>query len=120
MNGRTSFRKAFLATQGSGGGRRLYPAAAGLLAFLVALATPVAAKSWRIADFSDNITVNADGSAVITERISLVFEGQCHGIHRTIPVEYPGPNGTNYDLSITVTSVTAGSGSKLNSDSSSP
>jgi uncharacterized membrane protein YgcG len=118
MNGRTSFVKALLATHGSGGGRRLYPAAVGLLTFLVALATPVAAKSWRIADFSDNITVHADGSAVITERISLVFEGQWHGIHRTIPVEYPGPNGTNYELFITVNSVTDGSGGKLKYDSS--
>jgi uncharacterized membrane protein YgcG len=118
MNGRTSFVKTLLATHGSGGGRRLYPAAVGLLTFLVALATPVAAKSWRITDFSDNITVNADGSAVITERISLVFEGQWQGIHRTIPVEYPGPNGTNYELFITVNSVTDGSGGKLKYDSS--
>jgi uncharacterized membrane protein YgcG len=118
MNGRTSFVKTLLATHGSGGGRRLYLAAVGLLTFLVALATPVAAKSWRIADFSDNITVNADGSAIITERITLVFEGQWHGIHRTIPVEYPGPNGTNYELFITVNSVTDGSGGKLKYDSS--
>jgi len=53
MIGQTSFVKTLLETHGSGGGRRLYPAAVGLLAFLVALATPVAAKSWRIADFSD-------------------------------------------------------------------
>jgi uncharacterized membrane protein YgcG len=118
MIGQTSFVKTLLATHGSGGGRRLYPAAVGLLAFLVALATPVAAKSWRIADFSDNITVNADGSAVITERISLVFEGQWHGIHRTIPIQYPGPNGTNYELFVTVNSVTDGSGGKLKYDSS--
>ena len=50
-----------------------------------------AAKSWRIADFQDNITVGKDGSAVVRERISLVFVGEWHGIHRTIPIEYPGP-----------------------------
>src|SRR5882762_2547739 len=83
---------------------RLYAIVASVLAFI----SPVAAKSWRIADFNDNITVNADGSAVVTERISLVFEGEFHGIHRTIPIEYPGPNGTNYQLFITVNSVTDG------------
>ncbi|HEX3819339.1 MAG TPA: DUF2207 domain-containing protein, partial [Candidatus Sulfotelmatobacter sp.] len=50
-----------------------------------------AAKSWRIADFQDSITVSKDGTAVVTERITLVFEGEWHGIHRTIPIEYPGP-----------------------------
>jgi hypothetical protein len=118
MIGRTSLVKTLLVTRGSGGRRRLDRAAVGLLAFIVALATPVAAKSWRVADFSDDITVNEDGSAVIAERISLVFEDQWHGIHRTIPIEYPGPNGTNYELFITVNSVTDGSGGKLKYDSS--
>src|ERR1700731_1643389 len=118
MIGRTSFVKTLLATSGRGGRLRLYRAAMGLLASVVVLATPVAAKSWRVADFSDNITVNVDGSAVITERISLVFEGEWHGIHRTIPIEYPGPNGTNYELFITVKSVTDGNGGKLKYDSS--
>src|SRR3982074_1125438 len=93
---------------------RLYAVVASVLAFI----SPVAAKSWRIADFNDTITVNVDGSAVVTERINLVFEGEWHGIHRTIPIEYPGPNGTNYQLFITVVSVTDGSGGKLKYDSS--
>jgi hypothetical protein len=118
MIGRTSFVKTLLATSGRGGRRRLYRAAVGLLASTVVLATPVAAKSWRIADFNDNITVNVDGSAVVAERISLVFEGEWHGIHRTIPIEYPGPNGTNYELFISVNSVTDGRGGKLKYDSS--
>jgi len=118
MIGRTSFVKTLPATSGRGGRRRLYRAAVGLLASTVVLATPVAAKSWRIADFNDNITVNVDGSARVTERISLVFEGEWHGIHRTIPIEYPGPNGTNYELFISVNSVTDGRGGKLKYDSS--
>jgi len=112
MIGRTGCAKTLLATSGRGGRLRLYRAAVGLLASIVVLAAPVAAKSWRIADFTDNITVNVDGSAVITERISLVFEGEWHGIHRTIPIEYPGPNGTNYQLFISISSVTDGSGGK--------
>jgi uncharacterized membrane protein len=75
------------------------------------------AKSWRIADFQDNITVEKDGSALVTERITLAFVGEWHGIHRTIPIEYPGPNGTNYELFLSVISVTDGS-SKLKYDTS--
>jgi len=55
---------------------------------------------------------------VVTERITLVFEGEWHGIHRTIPIEYPGPSGTNYELFLNVTSVTDESGSTLKYDSS--
>jgi len=90
-----------------------------LLVLLVSVFAGVAhAKSWRVADFQDSITVAVDGSAVVTERITLVFEGEWHGIHRTIPIEYPGPNGTNYELFLAVTSITDGSGGKLKYDSS--
>jgi Predicted membrane protein (DUF2207) len=90
-----------------------------LLALLVCTFTGAAqAKSWRVADFQDNITVERDGSAMVTERITLAFVGEWHGIHRTIPIAYPGPNGTNYELFLKVTSVTDGSGSKLNYESS--
>jgi hypothetical protein len=89
-----------------------------MFACVLALVAPLAAKSWRVSDFRDNITVNQDGSAVVTERITLIFEGEWHGIHRTIPIEYPGPNGTNYELFLTVASLTDGSGSKLKYESS--
>ena len=90
-----------------------------LLAILFCIFTGVAtAKSWRIADFQDNITVDQDGSALVTERIALVFVGEWHGIHRTIPIEYPGPNGTNYELFLQIQSVTDGQGGKLKYESS--
>ena len=89
-----------------------------LLAAIVALAAPLFAKSWRISNFEDTITVNSDGSAVVNESITLVFAGEWHGIHRTIPIEYPGPDGTNYQLFIDVTSVTGENGAKLKYDSS--
>lgn len=63
-------------------------------------------KSWRIADFKDTIAISKDGSALVSEKITLVFVGHWNGIHRTIPVEYPGPRGTNYTLYIDVKSVT--------------
>jgi uncharacterized membrane protein len=75
-------------------------------------------KSWRISDFQDNITVEKDGSALVRERISLVFVGEWHGIHRTIPIDYPGPDGTNYELFVDVQSVTDAEGGKLKYDSS--
>jgi uncharacterized membrane protein YgcG len=81
---------------------------------------PVSAQSrnWRIADFKDTIAISEDGSALVSERITLVFVGQWHGIHRTIPVEYPGPQGTNYTLYLDVKSVTDENGAKLKYESS--
>src|SRR5271155_2673644 len=89
-----------------------------LVAIVLALTSPLAAKSWRITDFQDTITVNPDGSAVVTEHITLTFVGEWHGIHRILPIEYPGPNHTNYELFIDITSVTDGVGGKLKYDSS--
>lgn len=86
--------------------------------FWLAFAGLAAAKSWRIRDFQDNIAVDKDGRALITERISLVFEGEWHGIFRKIPIEYPGPSGTNYELFLKIVSVTDGEGQKLKYDSS--
>src|SRR5919201_4113154 len=77
-----------------------------LLCWILVFATPVLARSWRIADFEDTITIQHDGSANVNERITLVFVGEWHGIHRTIPVEYPGPRTTNYTLFLDVKSVT--------------
>src|ERR1700724_2741152 len=89
-----------------------------LLAAILALAAPAAAKSWRVSNFQDTITVNPDGSELVNETITLVFVGEWHGIHRTIPIEYPGPNGANYQLFVNVTSVTDENGATLKYDSS--
>jgi uncharacterized membrane protein len=86
--------------------------------FICAFATTAHAKSWRVTDFQDDITVATDGSAIVLERITLEFVGEYHGIHRTIPIEYPGPNGTNYELYLSVKSVTDGEGNKLKYESS--
>ncbi|HET9410204.1 MAG TPA: DUF2207 domain-containing protein [Candidatus Sulfotelmatobacter sp.] len=89
-----------------------------LIVCAILLPISAAAKSWRISDFQDTITVHEDGSATVDERIDLVFVGEYHGIHRTIPIDYPGPNGSNYRLYIKIVSVTDGSGTKLKYDSS--
>src|SRR5437588_7248058 len=77
-----------------------------IFATVLVFAVPAAAKSWRVSNFQDTITVNTDGSALVNETITLNFVGEWHGIHRTIPVEYPGPDGTNYQLFVNVTSIT--------------
>jgi uncharacterized membrane protein YgcG len=71
-----------------------------------------------VSDFKDTISVAADGTALVSEQITLSFAGQWHGIHRTIPVEYPGPKGTNYTLFLDIISITDEAGNKLKYDSS--
>jgi len=87
------------------------------IAGIVGKALPASARSWRIADFNDNIAIGADGSTAVHERITLVFDGSFQGITRTIPVEYPGPNGTNYTLFLDVAGVTDENGQKLKYES---
>jgi uncharacterized membrane protein YgcG len=94
-------------------------ALAGLMALAGSLlfTLPAAARSWRIADFNDTITIGGDGSTAVHERITVVFIGQFQGIHRTIPIEYPGPRGTNYTLFLNVTGVSDENGQKLKYES---
>ncbi|MFI5101866.1 MAG: DUF2207 domain-containing protein [Terriglobales bacterium] len=75
-------------------------------------------RNWHINDFKDTISIAADGTALVSEKITLAFVGEWHGIHRTIPVEYPGAQGTNYTLFLDVMSVTDENGNKLKYDSS--
>src|SRR3954454_16400408 len=74
-------------------------------------------KSWRIAEFKDTISINRDGGAFVSENITLVFVGAWHGIHRTIPIEYPGPHGTNFTLFVDVKRVADQKGKKLKFES---
>ncbi len=84
-----------------------------LLLACVLLSAPALARSWRITDFTSNVDVGQDGTAVIHERITAEFTGSFNGIYRTIPVEYPGPAGTNYTLFTRILSVTDGNGQPL-------
>jgi Predicted membrane protein (DUF2207) len=91
-----------------------------VLSFLFAVVAPSVAqvRNWRITDFHDSIAIAADGTALVSEKITLAFAGEWHGIHRTIPVEYPGADGSNYTLFLKIISVTDESGNKLKYDSS--
>jgi uncharacterized membrane protein YgcG len=88
------------------------------ICLLLLLTSPLFARNWRVTDFDDTISVHEDGSADVHERITLAFAGEWHGIHRFIPVEYPGPQGTNYTLFLRVTRVADGNGNKLKYESS--
>ncbi|HXZ39484.1 MAG TPA: DUF2207 domain-containing protein, partial [Terriglobales bacterium] len=89
-----------------------------VLCCILIFATPLFARSWRVTDFNDTISVGEDGSAAVQERITLEFNGAWHGIHRFIPIEYPGPRGSNYTLFLRVTSVTDEGGNRLKYESS--
>jgi len=118
MRGPAGFPVELLAAAPQRGGKlRLNRMAASCL-LVVILAAPLFARSWRVADFDDSITVSQDGSVTVRERITLAFEGDWHGIHRFIPVEYPGPSGTNFTLFLNVTAVTDGNGNNLKYESS--
>ena len=82
------------------------------LSIFLFCATFASANSWRVSDFKDNISIHENGSADVSERITLTFVGEWHGIHRFIPIEYPGPQGTNYTLFLNVTAVTDPRGPK--------
>jgi uncharacterized membrane protein len=89
-----------------------------LFLLLALTAASAQAHNWRVADFQDTVSIAPDGTALVSEKITLVFVGEWHGIHRTIPVEYPGAQGTNYTLFLKVLSVTDENGNKLKYDSS--
>jgi len=80
---------------------------------LLACSLPAWARSYHISKFNSNIHVEEDGSARIEEQITFVFNGVYQGIYRDLPVDYPGPSGSNYTLFIKLDSITDDSGSKL-------
>ncbi|HWR16030.1 MAG TPA: DUF2207 domain-containing protein [Terriglobales bacterium] len=84
---------------------------------VVLLAIPAYARDWRISDFAATYSVDKTGGVFVIERITFVFIGSFQGIYRTIPVEYPGPRGTNYSLFLKVASVTDDQGRSLKYES---
>jgi uncharacterized membrane protein len=89
-----------------------------LTVLCLALVIPTAARDWHIARYTTTMTVARDGTAQVLEHLEVVFDGEYHGIYRDIPIQYPGPHGSNYTLFLTVTGVSDGHGHKLKYDSS--
>ena len=92
---------------------RLFSASQVLAVLLLVFSLPVWARSYHISKFNSNIHVAEDGSARVEEQITFVFSGIYQGIYRDLPVDYPGPGGSNYTLFVKVNSVTDDSGDKL-------
>ncbi len=84
----------------------------------LALAIPASARDWHISRFESHIYVAPDGVTTVNEHLDVAFEGEFHGIYRDIPIEYPGPHGTNYTLFLKVISVLDDSGHNLKYESS--
>jgi len=84
---------------------------------LALFALPAQARSWRISRFNSTIGVMDNGTMVVTEDLHLVFIGSFQGIYRTIPIDYPGPDGTNYRLMLDIDKVTDGDGNPLRYES---
>jgi uncharacterized membrane protein len=76
-------------------------------------ALPALARSYRISNFNSVIHVEDDGTARIQEQITFVFSGTFQGIYRDIPVDYPGPAGSNYRIFVKIGDITDESGDKL-------
>jgi uncharacterized membrane protein len=74
--------------------------------FLLISTVSAWARSYHVAKFNSTIHVDKDGAARVSEQITFVFEGEYHGIYRSIPVDYPGPDRSNYHLLLKITGVT--------------
>ncbi|MGA7458811.1 MAG: DUF2207 domain-containing protein, partial [Candidatus Korobacteraceae bacterium] len=80
------------------------------LAIILLLTLPAFAREWRITNFASSMEVAPDGTMTVRENLEVSFQGEFHGIYRDIPIQYPGPHGSNYTLFLTVTGVTDGQG----------
>ena len=79
--------------------RRLLPSV--VIAALLLVALPAAARQIIIKNFDAQVTVHRNSSIDVVENIETQFVGSnWHGIYRTIPVQYTDPEGFNYTLFI--------------------
>ena len=84
-----------------------------IFAILLLFTSPVFARTYHITKYHETVVVQEDGSAVVSEDLTFEFHGAYQGIYRRIPVEYPGPSGSNYTLFIESIDVTDDSGTAL-------
>ncbi|HTV59686.1 MAG TPA: DUF2207 domain-containing protein [Verrucomicrobiae bacterium] len=84
-----------------------------LLLGICLAASPASARQLVIRDFTAQVTVNTNGTIEVTEVIEAQFTGKWNGIYRTIPVQYTGPAGLNYDLLLVPVSATDDAGNSL-------
>jgi len=88
------------------------------VAVLALLSAPAFAREWRVARFVSDITIAQDGTMNVHEHLMIYFNGSFQGIYRDIPIQYPGPHGSNYTLFLKVNSVTDAMGHNFRYESS--
>jgi hypothetical protein len=89
------------------------------LALLLLAAAPAAAeRSLVIERFAVTIDVDRSGDITVEERIRARFTGTWNGLFRTIPIQYRGPQGSNYTLRLDLGAVTDDTGTPLRHESS--
>ena len=101
-----------------GSPRSLLARAAFSFLFILAFAASLSARELKIEKFSAEIFVEPDSTINVNETIEVNFIGTWHGLYRTIPVEYLGPQGFNYSLFVTLVGATDAAGQPLKVDSS--
>ena len=84
-----------------------------ITALLLLTASSAMARSISVTRWVDAIHVDDDGSARVSEQITYTFTGAFHGIYRDVPIEYPGPKGSNYTLFVKINRITDAEGSPL-------
>jgi hypothetical protein len=84
-----------------------------------AFAAPaVASRSIAIEEFDAELLVRQNGTVLVTERITLRFDGAWNGFIRTIPIQYRTPGGFGYRLGLKVESIRDEAGNALRYESS--
>jgi uncharacterized membrane protein YgcG len=66
--------------------------------------------AYVIRSFDSQLTVEADSTLLVRERIEVEFSEPRHGIFRTIPVRYSDPRGYAYSLDLRLLEVTDAAG----------
>jgi len=77
-----------------------------VLAAALLSAAAAGARTLTFERWDDQIQVDADGSILVTESLTVRFTGAWNGIYRTIPLEYHTDQGFDFHLNVDVDSVT--------------
>ncbi len=85
---------------------------------LLTSAFPAGARSLVLNRFDVELQVLPNGELLVTETVTLRFEGAWNGIERQIPVEYRTPQGFNYTLLLDDVAATDERGTPLKLESS--
>jgi len=77
-----------------------------ILGLFLISSIPVLAQE-KITNFQSNITVNSDGSLIVTENITVQAQGQeiKRGIYRDFPTKYKDRLGNNYNIDFKIIEV---------------